>query len=88
MDGGTVWNTNLVSAVNKCMELVDDKSKIVVDIAICGHNEIMALNETTNTISNFLRYMDIRKYYKGMDDILEYQKTEPNVNFRYLFIPS
>ena len=32
MDGGTVWNTNLVSAVDKCKELVDDDSKIILDI--------------------------------------------------------
>lgn len=37
MDGGTVWNTNLISAVNKCLEVVDSKKKIVVDIAVCHH---------------------------------------------------
>lgn len=26
MDGGTVWNTNLASAVNRCLEVVDDES--------------------------------------------------------------
>lgn len=26
MDGGTVWNTNLVSAIDRCMEVVDDHS--------------------------------------------------------------
>ena len=32
MDGGTVWNLNLVSAIKRCRELVDDDSKIVIDI--------------------------------------------------------
>lgn len=36
MDGGTVWNTNLVSAVDKCLELVDDESQIVLDIILCS----------------------------------------------------
>jgi len=36
MDGGTVWNTNLVSAVDRCHELVDDDSQIVIDIILCG----------------------------------------------------
>jgi hypothetical protein len=72
MDGGTVWNTNLISAVEKCMDLVDDKSKIIVDIAICGHSELNSINETSNTISNLMRYWDIRKYYNSMDDVLEY----------------
>jgi predicted acylesterase/phospholipase RssA len=36
IDGGvTNWNTNIVTAVAKCLEIVDDKSKIVVDLAIC-----------------------------------------------------
>jgi predicted acylesterase/phospholipase RssA len=36
IDGGvTNWNTNIVTAVEKCLEIVDDKSKIVVDLAIC-----------------------------------------------------
>jgi hypothetical protein len=37
MDGGTVWNTNIATAINKCLELVDDKSKIVLDVAVCAH---------------------------------------------------
>jgi predicted acylesterase/phospholipase RssA len=32
MDGGSVWNTNLVSAVQRCREQVDDDSEIVLDI--------------------------------------------------------
>lgn len=40
MDGGTVWNTNLVSAVERCKELVGgDESKIILDVIICDHNE-------------------------------------------------
>ena len=35
MDGGTVWNTNLVSSIEKCREQVDDDSQIYLDIAIC-----------------------------------------------------
>jgi len=88
MDGGTVWNTNLVSAVNKCVEMGFDKSQIVVDIAICGHSELETETSTGNTISNILRYRNIKHYYKSMDDVLEYKNTEPFVNFRYLFVPS
>ena len=88
MDGGTVWNTNLISAVDKCSSLGFAKSDIVVDIAICGHSEMKTLNATSNTISNIMRYWEIRKYYNSMDDVIEYQETEPDVNFRYLLVPS
>lgn len=35
MDGGTVWNTNLVSGVEKCRELGFDDEHIIVDILNC-----------------------------------------------------
>ena len=47
MDGGTVWNVNLTTAVQECMEIVDDYSDIIVDIAICGYS-----NNPDTAISN------------------------------------
>ena len=41
-----------------------------------------------DTITNFLRYKDIKEYYNGMDDILEFQRAFPDVNFRYYVQPS
>ena len=35
MDGGTVWNTNLVSAVERCREIVEDDSQITLDVIVC-----------------------------------------------------
>lgn len=26
------WNVNMISAINKCMEIVDDPSKIILDV--------------------------------------------------------
>lgn len=75
MDGGTVWNTNLISAVNKCLEVVDSKSKIVVDIIMCSHHELDPNTKSDKTIGNFLRYREIKSYYHSMNDILEFQKS-------------
>jgi len=88
MDGGTVWNTNLISAVQKCLEVVDSKAKIVIDIAICSHAELAPMEKAGNTIDNFFRYRDIKKQFKVLDDILEFKKSEPEVTFRYFFVPS
>jgi len=71
MDGGTVWNTNIETAVSKCLELVDSRSQIVMDIAICGHSELTTVEETSNTLSNIMRYREIKKYYGTMNDIIE-----------------
>jgi predicted acylesterase/phospholipase RssA len=40
MDGGTVYNTNLVSAVKRCRETVDDDSEITLDIFVLDTLEI------------------------------------------------
>ena len=40
MDGGTVWNLNLDSAVQQCLNKGFDASDIIADIAICGYNSI------------------------------------------------
>ena len=37
MDGGTVYNVDMEGAVRQCMDgIVDDESKIIVDVFICG----------------------------------------------------
>ena len=35
IEGGTAYGVDLVSAVGRCRELVDDDSKIVLDIILC-----------------------------------------------------
>jgi len=40
MDGGTEWNINLVSVIQKCREQVESDSDIVLDVVSCWtHNE-------------------------------------------------
>jgi len=39
-------------------------------------------------MDNYMRYQDIKNYYGEMNDVLEFKQTRPNVNYRYLFIPS
>lgn len=89
IDGGSVWNTNLVSAVQRCRESVDSDSQITVDIVVCFAHDIDAKFELSgNTIDNFMRYKDIKDYYSGMDDVLETIQAFPEVNFRYYVQPS
>jgi hypothetical protein len=85
MDGGTVWNVNLVSAVERCKEIVDDESQIIMDIISCGSGRLQKTNETSNTIGNYLRYYDVKNYNKRVRDIYEFQKGYPNVTYRYFF---
>ena len=44
MDGGTIFNVNLVDAVHRCREQVDDDSEIVVDIVVCSGYDLTSNN--------------------------------------------
>jgi len=51
MDGGTVWNTNLASAIQRCEEIVgDDHSKITLDVIVCQDNELGTWNDQGNSM--------------------------------------
>lgn len=88
MDGGAVWNTNLVSAVQRCREVVDDDSKIIVDIVECSSHHEKAWSTQGNTLGNVLRFREIQKYNNAINDINEVQRAFPNVTWRYYVAPS
>ena len=58
MDGGVAWNTNLVSAVERCREMVDDDSEIVLDIINCDSHKLATWKkiDEKNTFANLLRF--------------------------------
>jgi predicted acylesterase/phospholipase RssA len=88
MDGGTVWNVNIDSAVQQCMELVDDQSKIIVDVVVCGSPPSPDSRWTPggDAVENFLFSRNIHHFYSSSDNLAEERMGYPNVNFRYLFI--
>jgi len=89
MDGGTVYNTNLVSAVERCRETADKDEDITVDIVICSYlPELGSWDDRDDALSNFLRFKEIRDYYDGIADVYKFKQGFPNVNFRYFVQPS
>ena len=85
MDGGTVWNMNLISAIERCREQVDDDSQITVDMISCDRDFKQNDTHTENSIGNFLRYKDIKSFNSGMRNVYEVQMAYPKVNYRYFF---
>lgn len=60
MDGGTVWNTNIISAIEKCREQVDDDSQITIDIVTCQQAHLVGdWTNQKNALSNFLRNFEV-----------------------------
>ena len=85
MDGGTVWNLNLVSAIERCREQVDDDSQITIDVISCARVFRSDANHTDNAIGNWLKYRDIKTFNSGMRNVHEVQLAYPKVNYRYFF---
>lgn len=88
MDGGTVWNTNLVSAIDRCMEEVDSHSQITMDIIICSNTRLESINATGDTIENFLRYWAVSGFHNALSDVKDFKEAFPDVNYRYFFMAS
>ena len=77
MDGGTVWNTNIASAIDRCRETVGRDEDITMDIIICDDDKLSTINATGNTISNFLRYWSVSGFNKALSDVSEMRRAFP-----------
>jgi predicted acylesterase/phospholipase RssA len=88
MDGGTVWNTNLASAVERCREMVDKDEDIIMDVIICSDGKLDTTNSTGDTIENFLRSFTVSGYHNSLQDVREFRRAMPNVTYRYFFMAS
>jgi predicted acylesterase/phospholipase RssA len=71
VDASVVWNTNLGSAIEKCLEIVDDPSQIIMDIIICNSPKMSNPANTSNSIDNYMRIRSIKSYYKDLNDVFE-----------------
>ena len=66
-DGGMIWNVNLVSAIEQCMEIVDDFADIIVDVAVCSYTAQPGAKTSKNAYTNFRTANSIHDYYGGTD---------------------
>jgi len=87
MDGGTEWNTNMVSAIHWCRDKGFEDQDIVIDIINNWTYSEKNFNKD-DTLDNILRYRNIKSYYKSMDDIVEFKQAFSDIDFRYYFNPS
>jgi predicted acylesterase/phospholipase RssA len=89
MDGGAVWNVNLVSAIHKCRNQVDSDKQITIDIVVCGYGGIDGSWEfKDDTLNNYMRNKQINEYHSSISDVAHFKGAFPDVNFRYFLAPS
>jgi hypothetical protein len=82
MDGGTAWNLDVASAIDRCLEIVDHHSKIIVDIIDVERTSlgIPIWNTTTDyAVNYYFRRKEIKEHYRRMADLLEIKQEFPQV---------
>lgn len=89
VDGGTAMGLDAMSAVEKCLELVDEDSQITMDIILLDRfaSPVKELDDQ-DTILNMLRMHEIKHYYKGLENVITVMMAHPDVNYRYILEPS
>lgn len=55
---------------------------------MCTSHTLNQTGKVNHTISNYMRFRDIKGYYGGMRDVNEFKLSRPKVNYRYLFMPT
>ena len=86
MDGMTAYNINVEGAIKQCRELVDDDSKIIIDVFMCNApEEPEAWDKKAHTSwSNFWRYRELHGYYRGSDSIASSLAAHPTMQWRHI----
>lgn len=91
IDGGSVWNIDFSTAVQRCEEIVGkDRSRITVDIILCSgkHKHVHKETEKWSTREIKQRLEELKSFYSTMNDVVEVKRAYPSVNFRYLVFPT
>lgn len=88
VDGGTLYNMDIDSAVNRCLDVTGDYSKIIVDIAGCHHYSLNASDTELKSYEVLQRVQEIHSYDKGLYELYYALTAFPQVNFRYYILPS
>jgi len=86
MDGGTIRNVNTLSAIEQCKQLVDDESKITVDVMVCTGPDVAEpmTEDASNTMEWWWRSRGLSDGYLGSNIYKQDMIAHPDVNWRYM----
>lgn len=87
-DGSTIWDLDIFSAVNKCLE-THAQEDVVLDVLLTSQKTLKVVDASNyNAIQMLWRYLEVSRYYSNMDGLLRAQFAYPNIEFRYIISPS
>lgn len=78
MDGGTLINVNIPSAINGCLAKGFREDQIILDTVMCSNPSLDAATDGT-TKHNWFRARHIRKFYSNLDSIQQWIAAYPNI---------
>ena len=67
MDGGTVWNVNVSSAIDQCHDMGSTNEEITLDVVVC-YKMAQPLSAIGTTMTNWQTAKSIRDYYLDSDN--------------------
>ena len=85
MDGGTIWDVNIDSAVNQCLNMGYPEDKIIMDVLVCGYTPELEQQVYGSDMKNFQDARNIKKYYNDINSIVGEIAAFPNAQMRYYF---
>ena len=85
MDGGSVWNINIPTAINYCLDQGFTEEDIILDVAICGYSSKTEGSVKNNALMNYRMAQDEAAYYHGGNAAASSRRAYPNVDQRFYF---
>ena len=87
-DGSVIWDVDIFSAVNACLE-THSQADTVVDVILTSDKTLKQVDASNyHSISMLWRFLEISRYYNNMDGLLRAQFAYPNITFRSVISPS
>lgn len=90
IDGGCVWNLDILGAIRRCKEIVEDDEDIIIDIILCSTYNLTEPGELKKykPMDHYFRAQEIMEWNALMADLETQTALYPTVNYRYVLGPS
>lgn len=86
--GSVIWDLDIFSAVNKCLETHAD-TDVVVDVVLTSRRSLKTVDASGfNVLQMAIRALEVVRLYRSMDSLLRAQFAYPNINFRTIISPT
>ena len=89
LDGSSVWDVDIFSAINRCVEKGFSQDNIIVDVILTSAANLKEVEAANYKSVNMLfRYFEVSSFYNAMDGLLRAKFAYNGVHFRYVIAPS